>query len=261
VANVVGVPIGAWAGQIAGWRGPFWALAVLALAGAAVIGRLVAATGNQGATPVRAELSALRDRNLWLALSACALIMGGVLATYAFISPLLTQHAGIRASYVPLVLMGFGVGTVAGTTIGGRLGDRRPLTTALAAAGATAIALLALTTLSDSPASAVILVFAMGVTGFAATPVLTDLSMRFAGPAATLGAALTVSAYNSGIAAGSWAAGFALDSSLGRTGPALVGAVIAALTLVPLTLLAMGSAHRSRPCRPRARPARPLRAA
>jgi DHA1 family inner membrane transport protein len=238
LANVVGVPLGTWAGQIAGWRGPFWALAVLAAAGAVVVGRLVQPTAGQAATSVRGDLAALRDRNLWLALTACTLSIGGVLATYTFISPLLTQEAGISSGLVPLVLMGFGVGTVAGTTIGGRLGDRRPLATAITATGATAIALLALTAFSDTPVAAVVLVFAMGVTGFAASPVLTGLAVGFAGPAATPGASLAVSAFNSGIAVGSWVAGRALDSSLGQTGPALVGAIIAALTLVPLTVLA-----------------------
>lgn len=51
--------------------------------------------------------------------------------------------------------------------------------------------------------------------------------------------ALTTSGYNTGIAAGSLVAGQALDSSLGLTGPALVGAVFAALTLLPLIALAL----------------------
>src|SRR3954454_1902842 len=41
LANVLGVPLGAVAGHLVGWRGPFWALAVLAGAAAAVVGRLV----------------------------------------------------------------------------------------------------------------------------------------------------------------------------------------------------------------------------
>jgi predicted MFS family arabinose efflux permease len=170
LANVIGVPIGTWAGQLAGWRGPFWALAVLALAGAAVIGRLIPDTEPQELAPVRTELAALRNRHLWLALSACAFVMGGVLATFTYISPLLTDHAGIAAAYVPLVLIGFGIGALAGTTIGGRLGDRRPLPTALVAAGATALVLLALATLSGTPAIAVVLIFLMGVTGFCRQP-------------------------------------------------------------------------------------------
>lgn len=39
LANVVGVPLGAFAGQLMGWRGPFWALAALAVAAMAPIAR------------------------------------------------------------------------------------------------------------------------------------------------------------------------------------------------------------------------------
>jgi MFS family permease len=74
------VSIGAWAGQIAGWRGPFWALAALSIA-AAVIGRFIPGDENREVPSIRAELVALRQRRVWLALAASALIMGGVLAT------------------------------------------------------------------------------------------------------------------------------------------------------------------------------------
>ncbi|MEV0177645.1 hypothetical protein AB0I00_41960 [Streptomyces sp. NPDC050803] len=70
-------------------------------------------------------------------------------------------------------------------------------------------------------------------------PVVTSLAVRFAGDAPTLTSALTTSAYNTGIAAGSALAGQSLGSSLGLTGPSLVGAVFAALTLVPLIALAL----------------------
>lgn len=222
MANVVGVPVGTFAGQIAGWRGPFWALAALSLAAAAVIGRLIPTEEAQPLTPVRTELAAVRDRRLWLALSASAFIMGGVLATYSYVTPLLTRHAGIPGGDVPLVLVGFGVGALVGTTIGGRLGDRKPLITTIVAASATTLVLLALVLLSATPTVAIALVFLMGLTGFAVNPVVTALAVRFAGPAATLAAALSTSAFNFGIAAGSSLAGVALGSSLGETGPPLV---------------------------------------
>src|SRR3954452_16498795 len=41
LANVVGVPLGAFAGQVVGWRGPFWALAILAVASMGLIARYV----------------------------------------------------------------------------------------------------------------------------------------------------------------------------------------------------------------------------
>ncbi|MFJ8542475.1 hypothetical protein ACIRFH_10755 [Streptomyces sp. NPDC093586] len=63
----------------------------------------------------------------------------------------------------------------------------------------------------------------------------------------TLTSTLTTSACDTGIAAGSAVVGRAPDSSLGLTGPAPVGTVSAALTLLPLTALAL--LGRTRPAR------------
>ncbi|MER6980262.1 MFS transporter [Streptomyces carpinensis] len=239
LSNVIGVPIGSFAGQLIGWRGPFWALAVLAALAAAVIGRFLPAAEQGARVSIRAEIRALRNTRLWLALTAAVMIMGGVLAAYTYISPLLTDRAGIPADAVPLVLVAYGFGAVAGTAIGGRIGDRHPMATTITGAAATALALLLLMPLSTSAAPTVILVALMAMTGFTLNPIVTSLAVRFAGDAPTLTAALTTSAYETGVAAGSALAGVALGSSLGLTGPALVGAVFAALTLLPLIALAV----------------------
>ncbi|MFE6028480.1 MFS transporter [Streptomyces niveus] len=241
LANVIGVPIGSFVGHYTGWRGPFWALAVLAALAAAFVGRCIPRTEQRAEVSVRAEVRALGQGRLWLALGAAVLIMGGVLATYTYITPLLTDRAGIPARAVPLVLIAFGIGALGGTAIGGRLGDHRPMVTTITASAATSLILLALIPASNSPVAAVILVFGMALAGFTVNPVVTSLAVRFAGDAPTLTSALTTSGYNTGIAAGSLVAGRALDSSLGLTGPALVGAVFAALTLLPLIALALRS--------------------
>jgi DHA1 family inner membrane transport protein len=244
LANVVGVPIGSFVGRYTGWRGPFWALAVLAALAAVFVARFVPATEQRAELSVRAEVRALRQGRLWLALAAAVLIMGGVLATYTYITPLLTDRAGIPSGAVPSVLIVFGLGALGGTAIGGRLGDRRPMATTITAAAVTALALFLLIPLSTGPATAVVLVFLMALAGFTVNPVVTSLTVRFAGDAPTLTSALSTSAYNTGIAVGSALAGRALNTSLGLTGPALVGAVSAALTLLPLIALALGGTRR-----------------
>ncbi|WP_308406580.1 MFS transporter [Streptomyces sp. AC555_RSS877] len=93
VANIAGVPLGSWLGQVSNWRGPFWVLAALPAAAAAVIGRYIPDEEQREARSVRAEFAALRQGRVWLALSAIALLMGGVLATYTYISLLLTERA------------------------------------------------------------------------------------------------------------------------------------------------------------------------
>ncbi len=245
LANVAGVPLGSWLGQVSDWRGPFWVLAGLSAGAAAVIGRFIPDEEQRERRSVRAEFAVLRQGRLWLVLSATALLLGGVLATYTYISPLLTERAGIPAGAVPLVLTGYGLGALLGTTVGGRLGDRRPLATLIAAAAASTLVLFLLVFFSTSPVATVVLVTVMGVTGFVAAPVLGALIMRFAGSAPTLASGLGSSASNVGIAIGSGVAGVALTSSLRQAGPPLVGALAAALTLVPLTALALMRATRS----------------
>ncbi|MFI6436306.1 MFS transporter [Streptomyces sp. NPDC050759] len=242
LASVVGVPLGAFAGQVMGWRGPFWALAVLGAAAVALIARQVprdAGTDGGQAISVRSELSALRSGRLWLALAACTTTTGGVLSTYTYISPLLTDRAHLAARLVPLVLVGFGVGALAGFLVGGRLGDRRPHATTILAPAVTTFLLLAVCLLSAHAVPTVALIALLGLFGLGANPVLISLGVRFAGRAPTLGSALTVSAFNLGTAIGSWIAGLALASPLGATGPALFGTAIAALTLIPTIAIAL----------------------
>ena len=244
LANVVGVPIGSFVGHYTGWRGPFWALATLAALAAVFVGRFVPATQQRTEMSVRAEVRALRQGRLWLALTAAALIMGGVLAAYTYITPLLTGRAGIPGAAVPLVLIVFGLGALGGTAIGGRLGDRHPMATTITAAAVTALALFLLIPLSAAPVTAVALVFVMALAGFTVNPVVTSLAVSFADDAPTLTSALSTSAYNTGIAAGSALAGTALNTSLALTGPALVGAVFTTLTLLPLVALAFTGTRR-----------------
>jgi DHA1 family inner membrane transport protein len=240
LANVVGVPLGAFAGQLSGWRGPFWALAALSLAAVPLIARYVPhEQDDRQPVSLRSELGAMRSSRLWLVLAACATTTGGVLSAYSYISPLLTDRAGIATGWVPLVLVGFGVGSLIGTVIGGRLGDVHPYATIIAVAASTTVVLLAICLLSAYSVPTVLLVVLLGLLGLSANPVLSSLAVRFAGVAPTLGVAMSVSAYNLGTAVGSWGAGRALESDLGATGPAVVGTSFAALTLIPTVAIAV----------------------
>ncbi|MFJ9176596.1 MFS transporter [Streptomyces sp. NPDC102360] len=243
LANVVGVPLGAFAGQLMGWRGPFWALAALAAAAVVLIARTVPHDGpDRHAGSIRSELSALRSGRLWLVLAACATTTGGVLAAYSYIAPLLTGRSGLASGYVPLVLVGFGLGALVGSLVGGRLGDRRPhAVTIVAPVGATLL-LLAICLLAGSAPVTVVLVALLGFFGLGANPVLIALAVRYADRAPALASGLTVAAFNLGTAVGSWAAGLSLDGPLGTTGPAVVGTVVAALTLIPAITMGL-TAH------------------
>src|SRR5215213_2176573 len=246
LATVLGVPLGSLAGEHLGWRGAFWALAALAVAAAAVIGRFTPGEQTGATVSVRAEFRALRSVRLWLVLGGTVLLMGGCMGTFSFISPLLTERSGIPLELVPLVFVCFGVGSMIGTNGVGRFADRRPVATFIACAASAGLVLVTLIPLSANPVTAVLVITLLGVVSMAIPPVATGLSVRLAGSAPTLAAAFAVSAFNGGIAAGSSVGGHTLDTSLGATGPAVVGAVMVALGLIPLAALARRGARPSR---------------
>lgn len=247
LATVLGVPLGAAAAQLIGWRGAFWALAVLAVAATYLIARHVPhANAGGAAVSLRTELSALRSGRLWLVLVACATASGGVMAAYSYITPLLTDEAGIPATIVPLVLAGFGVGSLIGTLVGGRLGDKHPHLLTIVVPAATTILLAAICFAASAPVPLTILTTVLGLFGLSANAVLVSLAVRYADHAPTLGSSLTVAAFNAGTAAATWIGGFALGTSLGPVGPVAVGAVIAALTLIPTAALAVMTHRASR---------------
>ena len=96
--------------------------------------------------------------------------------------------------------MGFGIGALIGSFLGGRLGDIRPYATTLVAAAATAAILLAVCLASDLMWPTVVLVALLGLTSMTVNPILIALAVRFANQAPTLASALSTSAFNLGTA-------------------------------------------------------------
>jgi DHA1 family inner membrane transport protein len=84
---------------------------------------------------------------------------------------------------------------------------------------------------------AIALIVLLGFFGMAANPVLIGMAVRYADRARTLASALRTASFNAGTAVGSWIAGFAIASTLGPTGPVLVGTCVAALYFLPSGVL------------------------
>ncbi|WP_052209696.1 MFS transporter [Kocuria sp. ZOR0020] len=238
LATVLGVPIGAFIAQHVGWRGTFWVLALAAAVAVVSIARLVPTdTPPPKEESVFRGLVDLRSPRLWLVLAACLTTTGGVLATYSYVTPILTDQAGLSAGLVPLVLAGFGICSFFGTLLGGRLGDTRPHAVIIVTPMVSTVVLLAMALFTGATAVTVTLVVLLGAFGLSANSVLIHLAVSHAGRAATLGSGLAVAAFNAGTAIGTTVAGATLAGPLGLSGPATVGASIVVLTLIPAVTL------------------------
>lgn len=240
LANVLGVPLGALGGQLIGWRGPFWALAVFAVVLSVVVARTVPHTVHGDAAPsVRRELRGLASGRLWLTLATCAMVNAGVLSIYSYVSPLLTDRAGLPDWFVPIALVLFGIAALVGSILGGRSGDTRPLATPLVTAAVTVLAAAGLCAFAGLPVGVLICFTLLGLVGLSANPVLVNLAVGYGGQAPTLASAMATSIFNLGTAVGTAITSGLLTTSLGPLAPPIVGLVFAVLIFAPFGALVL----------------------
>jgi DHA1 family chloramphenicol resistance protein-like MFS transporter len=233
VANVLGVPAGAFVAQQFGWRAVLWCVAACALLALAGILTLVPEGSNtRGTGPrLRAELRVYADGRVWLALATTALVSAGIFAAFSYLAPLLTETGGLPASWVPGMLALFGVGSFAGITLGGRFADGHPFGTLYAGTGAVAVVLAVLALPLRGAAPLAVGVFLFGVAGFAVSPALNARVFALADGAPTLAGATNVSAFNLGNTIGPWFGGLTINAGLGYPSVCWLGAGLSVAAL------------------------------
>nr|WP_072687465.1 MFS transporter [Rhodococcus marinonascens] len=240
VANVVGVPVASWMGQNLGWRSAFALAAAIGLVTMGAIWSWVPALAGMRVTNPLTELGALRRTQVWMTLIVGMVGFGGMFAVYTYISTTLTDVSGLPRSFVPLALMIFGIGMIAGNLIGGMLADRALMPGLFAAMTALGVALGVFVFASHNPYTALVLVFCVGAAGMSMVPGLQTRLMDVAEDAQTLAASLNHAALNIANAFGAWIGGVVIAAGYGYTAPAAVGALLAvAGVLVIATAVAM----------------------
>ncbi|MDX3094707.1 MFS transporter [Streptomyces sp. ME01-24h] len=232
VANVIGVPLGTFIGQSAGWRVTFVVVAGLGVIGLAGVRVLVPDMPKPQGVSLRHELRALRDVQVLLAMAMTVLGFGGVFAAITYIAPMMTEVTGFADSSITWLLVLFGVGMVVGNLIGGRYADRALMPMLYTALGALAavLALFTLTAHNEVTAGATIIL--VGALGFATVPPLQKRVLDQASGAPTLASAVNIGAFNLGNALSAWLGGVVIAAGFGYTSPNLVGAGLTASALV-----------------------------
>ncbi|MFF4497406.1 Cmx/CmrA family chloramphenicol efflux MFS transporter [Streptomyces sp. NPDC001546] len=239
IANVLGVPAGAFLGEQFGWRSAFWSVGAASAVALAGILALIPKIPLPAAKPrLRSELRIYADLQVWLAVAVTALAAGGVFCAFSYLSPLLTDVAGLGSAAVPWVLALFGVGALAGTTVGGRIADGRLFGVMIWGITASTAFLTALALLASVQVAAVALSFLLGVSAFFTAPALNARMFNVAGAAPTLAGATTTAAFNLGNTGGPWLGGAVIDAGRGFAATAWAGAAMT-VTAIALTLWAL----------------------
>jgi MFS transporter, DHA1 family, inner membrane transport protein len=234
VANVVGVPAATWLGQSFGWRSAYWSVTILGLLTMALVTWFVPRCPGDPLATGRRELSAFLSPQVWLTLLAGAIGFGGMFAVYSYIAPTVTDVGDLAESAVPVFLLVFGLGLVAGTWLAGELADWSVFKSLLGSSLGMAGILLLFAVVVPYGWAALPVAFAIAVI---ASVLVVNLQLRLmgvAGDAQTLGAAMNHASLNVANALGAWLGGIVIAAGHGYRAPALVGVGLSLLGFVVL---------------------------
>jgi DHA1 family inner membrane transport protein len=171
--------------------------------------------------------SALKRRQVWLALGIGAIGFGGMFAVYTYLASTLLAVTHAPALALPFILGIFGIGLTAGNLISAWFADKALMPTIgfVLLWAAASLALYPFATHALWSMSVVVLLIGGG--GGLATPLQARL-MDVAEGAQTLAAALNHSAFNIANALGPYLAGLAIGAGLGWQSAGWVGCGLAA---------------------------------
>lgn len=227
VATVVGVPASTWLGQQLGWRSAYWSVLAIAAVTAVAMWLFVPHSPGNHEASVRKELSALKRPQVLFAVATGMIGFGGIFAMYSYIAPTVTEVTGMSRAFIPWFLFVFGIGSVVGTWLAGRLADWNVQRAVLGGFVIMAIVLALFVVAAPYVVPTMVLVLLIGVVGSVIAICLQIRLMHAAGDAQMLGAALNHSALNIANGLGAFLGSVVIEAGYGYRAPSAVGVGLA----------------------------------
>lgn len=215
LANVLGVPVGAWIGNIYGWNVTFIVIAILGALAAVAIAVAIPPQGAEAPKTVRSQIGAFKNPQLIASLLITTLGWAGFMTFYGYIAPIAEQVAGFERSSLTWILIIVGLGLVIGNTLGGKTADKNLSASLIGWPAAMIAALIVVGLVASQPYLFVAAAFVFGVVSFANVPPMQMRVMKHGGDAPELAATANISAFNIANALGGIIGGIVIDSSLG----------------------------------------------
>ena len=241
IANVVGVPLAAWAGAQLGWRAAFWGIAGLGLITITALRLTLPALPAPTGGNMKAELRVLGRKPVLAALALTVIGSSAMFTVFTYVVPILREETHASLGFVTAMLVTFGVGLTVGNWLGGKAADRSVDRTLIVTLGSLSAILIAWAFLMHAAAPTAILIFLWGVASFALVPPLQIRVMTAAAEAPNLASSMNIGAFNLGNGLGAALGGAVIAMRLGYPSVALAGAATAALGLATVVLLSRGA--------------------
>ena len=238
IANVVGVPLAAWAGDHLGWRAAFWGVTGIGLVIMAALRLTLPALPAPAGGGAMAELRVLGQGRVLGALGLTVIGSSAMFTVFTYIAPILKAATHASLEFVTAMLVTYGVGLTVGNWLGGRFADRSVDRTLIVTLAGLAVILVAFAGLMPFAAPTAVLVFLWGVASFALVPPLQVRVMTAAADAPNLVASVNIGAFNLGNAIGAAVGGGVIAAGWGYPAVALAGAAAALIGLVAVLVAA-----------------------
>lgn len=244
LANVLGVPGGAWIGNTLGWNTTFLVVTALGLVAMLAIACTIRSQGPESAVSIRGQLRTFKDRNLLASLAITVLGWVGFMTFYGYIAPVAEQVAGFNRASLTWVLVIVGLGLVIGNSFGGRSADANLRLSLILWLAAMIVSLVVVGLVASSTWAFLAASFVFGITAFANVPPMQMRVMKYGAAAPELAATANISAFNIANALGGMIGGAVVDSSLGPS------VIPFAAAVVPLFGLLFVLSQERRPAKP-----------
>lgn len=233
VATAAGVPFAMLFDQYFGWRSSFWAVVVLVFIAAILMQYFIPTLATQEQLSIKNELKSFKKYSLWSAYTTSLLIIGATFAAFSYFTPILSDLTGFNPKIVPFILAIYGVATIIGNVIVGRLADTHMMSTLAIGLVILTTALVIFGLFVEIPIISIVAVIVIGLVGVSLNPAMATRVTRVAGTG-TLVATVHNSAINLGLLIGSAGGGLMIDAGYGLSSPLWVGAILAILGLISL---------------------------
>jgi len=225
-AMLLGIPLGTVAGDAIGWRGAFWALAILSVLIAVLLHLFMPALAAGTRVALAQQARILRDPAFLANVALSIAVFTAMFTGYTYLAELLEKVALVPSANVGWWLMGFGAVGLVGNWLGGLWVDRKPLASTAIFCVVLAIGMLATMLLAEQHIGLAIALGVWGIANTALYPICQIRVMKSAPHAQALAGTINVSAANGGIALGAVLGGASI-AWWGVASIAVVGAVAA----------------------------------
>lgn len=227
-ANLAGVPIGTYIGQISSWRVSFGLIALIGLIAILAIHFWVPTIEADKKVSLKSQLSFFKTWKAWTLVAMISIGTAGLFSWVSYISPLVTKVGGLSISKVPVIMILVGLGMFIGNLIGGKLSDKiSPNKAAITSFSLMCVILIVNFFVAEISYMNYILSFLTGLIAFTIGSPIQMMLINNAKGSETLAASAGQASFNLGNALGAYLGGLPIIWGYGFTSPLIVGAIMA----------------------------------